>query len=311
MTDYTIVEPGFEYIDRHSESYLTFLEKCTRTCYKSEGHIKEGSAEKLLNKVVREYEHLSVTEHENCILFFSGMDCNPEYAAGRILNFNPLLRVSRSAEGVLISGNVRMWMDLIKRTTMLSEFLWGKIQTALSQKWPFFFNPAFETTFVRLLDDNPITNEDNLLPHEMRQHMTLTYRIIGDRSMSHQLVRHRLMAYSQESQRYCNYGKKGFQFVVPPSVKEVGGDAPTWFIEQAVGAFEAYEALLNRGVKPEDSRGVLPNCTKTEVVTTGTLEMWQHIFNHRANNPKAQWQIRGIMQGVQEHAKSILPGVFK
>jgi thymidylate synthase ThyX len=68
---------------------------------------------------------------------------------------------------------------------------------------------------------------------------------------------------------------------------------------------------LGDGTKPEDARALLPGCTKTEVVVTSTLGNWQHIFHHRAENPKAQWQIRGIMKGVQGHAKSILPGVFE
>ena len=67
MTEYTIIEPGFEFI-KPSDNYLEFLEICTRTCYKSEEHIKIGSAEKLLSKVVKEYEHLSVTEHVSCIM---------------------------------------------------------------------------------------------------------------------------------------------------------------------------------------------------------------------------------------------------
>jgi thymidylate synthase (FAD) len=316
MTDYTIVEPGFEFFDPPTkDNYLEFLERCTRVCYKSEEHIKLGSAEKLMAKVVKEYEHFSVTEHANIII---RMDTDPRAAMDtRFRNLNPLLRTSwQDGNHLIVSGNVRMWMELFKRSQFLSEFVWLQVEAALHEKMPFFFDKAPMIKLIdriQVLDENPVTNKDNLSIEEMHKHMTLTYKLVGDRSMSHQLVRHRLCAFSQESQRYCNYGKKGFQFVIPPSATEE--QEPVTFREMFIGdAVEAYEKYLwwiKQGLKPEDARALLPNCTKTEVVTTATLSNWQHMFDHRANNPKAQWQIRGIMLDIQEHARTLLPGVFK
>jgi thymidylate synthase ThyX len=305
--NYTIIEPGFEYFDRHKDGYLKFLEKCTRTCYKSEEHIKEGSAEKLLEKVVNKYKHLSVTEHESCILRID--DEMAGRWVDRMIRMVPLFAhrftwVDRDT--VIISGNVRMWRELIDTSYILSDLIWGKIETVLSQKWPFFFSPAFSAPpYIEILDDNPVTNKDKLDDIQMQKHMTLTYKLIGDRSMSHQLVRHRMAAYSQESQRYCNYGKKGFQIIKPPSI--IGFEKDGYWLDAALSAYEAYLKLLELGLPPEDARSVLPGCTKTEVVTTMTLGTWLHVFHHRADNPKAQWQIRGIMQGIREHAYVILP----
>ncbi len=152
------------------------------------------------------------------------------------------------------------------------------------------------------------------------EHCNITVRIIGDRSMSHQLVRHRIAAYSQESQRYCNYGKKGLQVILPLSIAKTqpefgvkGHDVDLvlgWnsFIEKA---YSFYLHLLANGIPPEDARSVLPNATKTEVVTTFNLRQWRHVFVDRALNKKAQWQIREIMLSGLQQFKELLPVVFE
>ena len=320
MSEYTIVDPGFEFIPPPEPGKeLEFLELATRTCYKSEGHIKPGSAEKLLTKVVKGYEHLSVTEHANCVIKITRsrdllswdhiaqiiVDANPLFASRISFDWhNRMNKKPGVCTGIIVSGNIRMFIDALKPAA------YSILGPAVHKKWPFFFEkPERQRVDYKLLDENPTTNKDRLHPESMLKHMTLTYRIIGDRSMSHQLVRHRLCAFSQESQRYCNYGKKGFQIVVPPSATEDPA-CESKFINEAIYAYRAYRRLLDAGMKPEDARGLLPNCTKTEVVTTCTLENWKHIFEHRANNPKAQWQIRGIMQGIQAHMKGLVPEVF-
>jgi thymidylate synthase (FAD) len=195
---------------------------------------------------------------------------------------------------------------------MQSDYIdvFNRVAWCLHRKWPFFFdepNIEYVPSDTRLIDDNPLTNRDNLSKEEMFKHMTLTCKLIGDRSMSHQLVRHRLASYSQESQRYCNYGKKGFQFIVPPNISH---DARHVFMDKAVEEYENYLKMLDLKLPPEDARGLLPNCTKTEVVATYTLGMWEHIFEHRARNPKAQWQIKNIMLGVEHKFRQLLPQVF-
>ncbi len=175
------------------------------------------------------------------------------------------------------------------------------------------------------------------------EHATLTFKIICDRSCSHQLVRHRIAAYSQESQRYCNYGKAGhLKIICPPKIAPLpaGVYAPLkgcwgvtleggtetkldrvvstelairvekwlWVIAQA---FKIYKGFLDQGIPPEDARSVLPNATKTEVVSTFNLRQWRHVFKDRALNPKAQWQIREIMLGILDRCVRIVPAVFE
>jgi len=128
--------------------------------------------------------------------------------------------------------------------------------------------------------------------------------------MSHQLVRHRIASYSQESQRYCNYGKKGFQVILPPSVAE-SIEALTVWEPQIHAAYGAYLDLLEKGIKPEDARSVLPNATKTEVVTTYNLRQWRWVFGQRALNAHTQWQIKGIMMGLLRKMYTLAPVLFE
>jgi thymidylate synthase (FAD) len=165
------------------------------------------------------------------------------------------------------------------------------------------------------------------------EHLSITALIIGDRTMSHQLVRHRIAAYSQESQRYCDYDKLGLQVVCPPSIgapvgvyEWIGGGLRAWHYNDALLraaslevhawlhsvriAYETYRELREGNVPPEDARAVLPGCTKTEVVSTFNLRQWRHVLRERALNPKAQWQIRQIMQGILMRFRELLPDVF-
>ena len=162
------------------------------------------------------------------------------------------------------------------------------------------------------------------------EHCVITVKIFCSRACSHQLVRHRIAAYSQESQRYCDYGKLGFQVIAPRGLELPGGkyerngfadwtrqkdikckmNNKAQWLETVYQAYSTYLHLLREGMRPENARFVLPNATKTEVVTTFNLRQWRHVFKHRALNPRAQWEIREIMQAVLEKFKVLMPAVF-
>ncbi len=157
------------------------------------------------------------------------------------------------------------------------------------------------------------------------EHATLTAHIQCSRACSHQLVRHRLAAYSQESMRFCNYGKRGLQVICPPSIGVPPGeygwppsgtslgllsnDQYTW-VWGRERAYHEYLELLAEGIPPEDARFSLPIATKTELAVTLNLRMWRHVVRERALNPKAQWEIRGIFTSIYEDLKEKLPAVF-
>jgi hypothetical protein len=128
---------------------------------------------------------------------------------------------------------------------------------------------------------------------------------------SHQLVRHRIAAYSQESQRYCDYGKLGFQVIMPPSIKiRSEADQQRW-LDGKQAAYNEYLYWREVGVPPEDARFDLPNASKTEVVATYNLRMWRHLLKERWMNKHAQWEIRLIMNKIAYELWHYLPVFFE
>ena len=128
------------------------------------------------------------------------------------------------------------------------------------------------------------------------EHATMTAHIVTNRGVTHELVRHRLASFSQESTRYCNYNKGRFggeiAVVAPP---ELTGDELEVWREGACAAERAYLELIRRGVSPQIARGVLPNDLKAEIVVTANLREWHHIFELRCA-PPAHPHMRHVMQ---------------
>lgn len=143
------------------------------------------------------------------------------------------------------------------------------------------------------------------------EHAALTVKYVGSRAMSHQLVRHRLGSFSQESQRYCNYGRSDkLLAVIPPSV-HADAAARKEYIREVESAYAAYLALLGKGIRAEDARHLLPNATKTEIVTTFNLRQWRHAIEERGLNAAAQWEIRRITLAVLDAFRKLLPDIFE
>lgn len=145
------------------------------------------------------------------------------------------------------------------------------------------------------------------------EHEKLTARIICDRGVSHELVRHRLASYSQESTRYCNYSKEKFwkelTFIRPCFWPNDSLQYNLW--RSAMSTAEGvYMYLLENGAKPEEARSVLPNSLKTEVVMTANLREWRHFFRLRCA-PAAHPQMREIANQLLAQAYAALPVIFE
>lgn len=143
------------------------------------------------------------------------------------------------------------------------------------------------------------------------EHVNITVKFICDRGVSHELVRHRLCAFSQESTRYCNYSGSGVTFIIPSwfkyEIKE--SKAKNIWLDAMEQAEKNYFLLIKEGWSPQQARSVLPNSLKTEIVTTANLREWKHIFSLRTSNA-AHPQIREIMIPLQTEFKNILPELF-
>ncbi len=139
------------------------------------------------------------------------------------------------------------------------------------------------------------------------EHASATFEISGiSRACSHQLVRHRIASYSQESQRYVDMS--GPEWVLPPAVEENPEARAVW--ERFEGEVQAaYRALRELGVRKEDARFVLPNGAATRIVVTMNFRELLHLFRLRIS-PEAQWEIRAVGVRMLELVYPLAPSVF-
>ena len=144
------------------------------------------------------------------------------------------------------------------------------------------------------------------------EHVSFTVKFIVDRGVSHEMVRHRLASYSQESTRYCNYSKDDFQseitFIEPYYLAEGSPGWMEWMLAMEA-AEKAYFNLLNIGHSPQEARSVLPNSLKTEVVMTANLREWRLFFKLRTSMA-AHPQMREVTRPLLNELKRIIPVVF-
>ncbi len=144
------------------------------------------------------------------------------------------------------------------------------------------------------------------------EHEKVTVRIVCDRGISHEIVRHRIASYSQESTRYCNYSKDGFgnelTFIRPFFWKDNRQQMTNW--ERSMADMEHdYIQAIQAGATPQEARSILPNSLKTEIIVTMNLREWRHFFRLRTSN-KAHPQMREISIPLLDTFKTLIPIVF-
>ena len=144
------------------------------------------------------------------------------------------------------------------------------------------------------------------------EHVQITARVTCDRGVTHEIVRHRLASYSQESTRYCNYAKGAFggelTFIKPCFWEEGSVQYAIW--KEAMQSIETqYMQLMESGATPEQARSILPNSLKTEIVMSMNLRAWRHFFRlrtHAASHP----QMREIAGMMLEGFRAAVPVIF-
>lgn len=252
------------------------IELAGRTCYHSQDNITEDSAKEFVDRMIK-LGHGAMLEHGTVYLTITAT--SPEV---RKYEINPYSRVKKiSVDG--INGR------------------------------------AYITTNYRVLVENKWLDDlkyqcDPTPSHEKR----ITVKFICDRGVSHEFVRHRVFSFAQESQRYCNYNKDKFNneltFIRPTWLNIPTGNYTYWdgdwcdidnmkiqlpsdngvadnFLWCLNNAGMQYRLLINKGLKPQEARGVLPNATKTELVMTGFESDWEHFLSLRTSknaHPDAQ-----------------------
>lgn len=259
------------------------IELAGRTCYKSEDKITENSAKEFVDRMIK-LGHGAMLEHGTIYLTIDGEDPNLSK-----IQSNPHTKVNLVPYEVLTEDNY-----------------------TISYK-------AYITTNLRVLIEN---NLKELLCYQVEptehHEKRITAKFICDRGVSHEFVRHRVFSFAQESQRYCNYSKDKFNneltFIKPTWLDIPTGDYTYWdgdwcdidnmkiqlpsdngvadnFLWCLNNAGMQYRLLINKGLKPQEARGVLPNATKTELVMTGFESDWEHFLSLRTSknaHPDAQ-----------------------
>ena len=141
------------------------------------------------------------------------------------------------------------------------------------------------------------------------EHASFTFAIDGvSRALTHQLVRHRLASYNQQSQRYVKFKDGNVPYVLPPSIAE--DEEKTALFNEAIQAtVDAYTKLVDAGVEAEDARYLLPNAAETKIVVTMNARELYHFFTVRCCN-RAQWEIRELAWKMLELVRPLAPYVF-
>lgn len=288
-----LIKPSFEILEQKPGAIglLQHIERCGRTCYKSEDKITEDSAEKFVDMLVRR-GHTAMVEHGTIYLRIPEKSVDGQYVY--------------PAKGKYISNKY----SIVK----------PRLEGISNNEYSVFY----VTTNYRVLLQNGWLDDLQYLCEPTEYHTKrITVKFICDRGVSHEFVRHRVFSFAQESTRYCNYAKDKFgkecTFIIPSWLDVPEGEAyfhdginfrvganeedifgesvnpRAWtrsndwkevdsFLRALEVAENQYFDLLNLGWKPQQARAVLPNSLKTELVMTGTIEQWEGFFKLRDAN---------------------------
>ena len=236
------------------------VEKAARLCYKSEDKITENSYENFI-KMLKKNGHNSPFEHGTVYLKAKGGD--------DVENTNEFWDVANSP---------------YSKTVHVKEKPDSNIETYIT------------TNYRVILEHNALDVMKKCICEPTKYHeKRISVRIVTDRAISHELVRHRVFSFSQESQRYCNYNKDKFggeiTFIIPNWVDTkvpndntiIGLSGSTHWAKALLNAEKSYMQLLQDGWKPQEAREVLPNSTKTELIMTGFESQWEDFFKLRCS----------------------------
>ena len=227
-----------------------------------------------------EHKHLAMIEHASLVFQLVLSSSSYDYIDYLLSNNFFRMTIELVKNRVLISANLR---------AILERKINDPVYRATIEKYPEFAaevgDPEFRETKVNIVD---IKSFEDLTYSEFLNHFTLSLRFITDRGVSHEIVRHRLFSFAQESTRYCNYSKEKFgghvTFCRPVNYPNWSENKQKKFDEVLEFVDQAYQYLTSGedALTPQDARSVLATCTKTEIVVSGPAFEWAHFFNLRS-----------------------------
>ena len=300
-----IIKPTFEILEHDSNTNpQQFIEKIARTCYKSEDKITEDSNRKFI-KAIYDRGHWAMLEH---FVFIYSTSYRLTSVLKRLhVKFINILEVPG---GTYISFTARALLDIEKELEQKKEVLKENPSLDLA-----VLEGVIELLIRTVIKDydcyelfgrdreNPQTKDvghpetfyflEKVNRDEInmfcRPHLDWTsVRFTVSRGVTHELVRHRICSFAQESQRYVGYNKDKFggeiTVIKPCFLKENSPVYNMWrSAEEAVE--ETYMAMIGEGAKPQEAREVLTNSTKAEIIVTASFEQWERMFLLRCDTP--------------------------
>lgn len=346
-----IVKAGHKSIQRKDfDSPYKFIEKIGRTCYKSEYKITQDSAVKFCMGL-KSRKHYAMLEHEwvhfECTLSYyeekmmKGLsyidDKLKEVGRHSCLKF---LEMTKIGALVWVSCPIRVFVELddvladvpeneipVEVIEIMQTFQYeyedilgssysllshGDIRISLV-----YYNTMVENMTDQFNRNNAGANTVKSLETEIMRHTPQTVIFTCDRGVSHELVRHRVCSFAQESTRYCNYSKDKFgqeiTVIDPVALSFNDGAYRAWFKSCSVAEEEYFNMVKIMGCTPQEARSVLPNSLKTEIVVTCNEIEWQHIVNLRAKGTTGapHPQMLEIMTPYYEELKTLSDGRIK
>lgn len=279
---------------------MKHVEHVGRLCYKSEDKITDDSYKTFIRRLI-ERGHTAMLEHSNVIYIFR----SDEYKATEknvkglsSVGVTTFLRFTQFAisGGGVVSGNFRAWRDYIRSCLDTGLSIGRFAYTDLCMYYPdVFFDLAdrIKDDYLRHINfPYSIYSDENSykrvkqtdLTFGICNHAVYTAKFICDTGVSHELVRHRVFSFAQESTRYCNYSKGKFGkeiSVIEPSFLIKGSHSYAAWKVGCLQAEHAYFDMLDHACTPQQARDVLPKSLKTELCMTGTVNQWFGFFRLR------------------------------
>lgn len=201
-----------------------------------------------------------------------------------------------------------MKVILLEKTPNLKDVIYAACRQCYFEDW--IGNEWLNNNISNHSDDDKnrlITHVFNSGHHTTLEHASFTFSISGiSRSLSHQLVRHRIATFSQQSQRYAGKGKS--HYIIPPKI-EKNNECLNKFNELLDHINETYSYLVDNNILEEDARYVLPNACSTNIVMTMNVRALIHFLEERLCSC-AQWEIRNLARKIHEICKNEFPIIF-
>lgn len=296
-----IIAPSFAILDHLDQQSLAVrIEYCGRICYKSEDRITQESALPFVAKMA-EHGHNSVLEMGVVTLEV----CADASAVNELFLCQPkYLHVSREENCLLITASIRAWREMLMfhRDCAIVRSACAK----LNERHPYFFSTILPEDGLApvpgiAVRKMPLQEVDRLPADKLAKHRHLAVKFIVNRAVTHEIVRHRVCSFLQESQRYCRYSEDKFgsevTFIKPMFWEEASAEYAIW--RQAMEETERLYLRLLETSTAQAARTVLPNSCKTEIIVYANLEQWRHIFKLRCSKA-AEPSMREVMMPLSE-----------